>query len=131
MSIKEQILAIACDPTAANEEFSDRRSAFQAGHDAALQAVAHHLAQLDVVQLAQMIDFVARARRESDLIETPTGPRVSVPYWFMRDPKGVEAPSTPSGQAQVSLAQWNDAYSAFSGAFDTPLARRRDDSEYA
>lgn len=27
--------------------------------------------------------------------------------------------------------EWRDAYAAFQGAFDTPLARRRDDSEYA
>lgn len=27
--------------------------------------------------------------------------------------------------------EWREAFAAFQGAFDTPLARRRDDSEYA
>ena len=31
----------------------------------------------------------------------------------------------------ISLAEWKDLYKSFRGAFDTPLARRRQDDEYA
>lgn len=31
----------------------------------------------------------------------------------------------------INAAEWRDAFAAFQGAFDTPLARRRDDSDYA
>ena len=42
----------------------------------------------------------------------------------------------PQPQAQAEPAttehiRWADAYAAFQGAFDTPMARRRDSSEYA
>lgn len=30
-----------------------------------------------------------------------------------------------------NMNEWRDAFAAFQGAFDTPLARRRDDGEYA
>jgi len=42
-----------------------------------------------------------------------------------RDESALRAavPEVPEG--------WRDAYTAFRGAFDTPLARRKDDSEFA
>lgn len=30
--------------------------------------------------------FIGTAREKSELVETPKGPMVMVPYWFMRDP---------------------------------------------
>lgn len=131
MTTQTQIFAIECDPVAANEEFSDRRSAYQAGHAAAMKAIEQRLAGLDVLNLAQMLDFVQRARSESKLIETPQGPRIMVPYWFMRNPEGVLSEAPATGRASIPLGQWQDAFAAFAGAFDTPLARRRDDGEYA
>lgn len=32
---------------------------------------------------------------------------------------------------EAHATEWRDAFAAFQGAFDTPLARRRDDGEYA
>jgi hypothetical protein len=40
------------------------------------------------------------------------------------------APAAQGGDAKL-VAEWGDAYRAFTGAFDTPLACKRDDSEYA
>jgi hypothetical protein len=100
VTTQAQIFAIECDPAAANEEFSDRRAAYQAGHAAALKTIEQRLAGLDVLALAQMLDFVQRARSESKLVETAQGPRIMVPYWFMRNPEGVsaEAPAAEQGR---------------------------------
>lgn len=37
----------------------------------------------------------------------------------------------PTSAVEALRAEWGDAYRAFKGAFDTPIARKRDDSEYA
>lgn len=44
----------------------------------------------------------------------------------------VERHPTPAPDAVARLVEaWPDAYAAFKGAFDTPIARKKDDSEYA
>lgn len=44
--------------------------------------------------------------------------------------KQTPAEPPPSATLQI-FAEWSSAYAAFKGAFDTPLSRRRDESEYA
>jgi hypothetical protein len=34
---------------------------------------------------AALSTFIHTARQQSELLETPGGPRIMVPYWFMRD----------------------------------------------
>lgn len=63
----------------------------------------------------------------------------AIAAWNKRAPDAPNSPNAPGTNAQKLpiermddiLAQWKDAYLAFQGAFDTPVARRKDDSEFA
>ncbi len=46
-------------------------------------------AQNGLIEACREVDrlraFIAEARKQSELLDTTSGPKIIVPYWFMRD----------------------------------------------
>lgn len=51
--------------------------------------------------------------------------------WLQKQGYQVSKPVVAGAPARLTRQEWDDVYSAFVGAFDTPLARRQIDNEFA
>lgn len=108
------------------------------GWSDALSAVEHGLAaveprtvQAEPEEGVALLDEVRRAFTRDDDLPDELLPRIDTYIEGQRAAAADDGLTLPVEVVTQIRAQWADLNAAFKGAFDNPLARRRDDSVYA